>query len=159
MVGSMSVALLPTRRRGRRDRPWRRTGISRVPSPPALVWVNDSPRSTAIDLECIDAAEADRRAGLGHVPVGLVLSGALLRSEMTRRPAPAWLRHAHRIVVCEGLDEPWLDPSPLGAARLRFLSRPFGPRTFERALAWVARSGPRWEGDRPARPPAPESAA
>jgi hypothetical protein len=101
-----------------------------------------------IDLECIDAAEADRRADRGQVPIGVMLSGALLRQEMARQPVSGWLRHAHRIVVCEGSDEPWLDPSRLGAARLRFLSLPFGPRSFDRALAWLAASGRRWEPDR-----------
>jgi hypothetical protein len=121
--------------------------------------VNASSFPRAVDLEWIDVAEADRRSSEGQTPVGLMLGAALFRQEMARQPASGWLRHARRIVVCEGSDQPWFDPSPLGAARVRFLSLPFSPRSFDRALAWLGELGPRWQTSLRSQPPPRSPAA
>lgn len=138
----MAHALLGTGRRCRRRRPWLATRSSAwAPGNPielSLIWINPSALDEAIDLECISAAEADRRAAGGQLPIGLMVGDALFRRELTLASPAAWLRRTGRIVVCQSSRDAPLDVDQLGPVPVRLLMRPFGPGEFGVALAWLS---------------------
>jgi hypothetical protein len=101
-----------------------------------VVWIDD--RGEPVDLECIAVAEADRRVAMGQFPAGVMLGRALYRREIGRPAPAAWVRRAHRVVVCDTADRTWLEALGPGGPQVRFLPAPFGPRSFAYLLNWLA---------------------
>ncbi|MGZ6256077.1 MAG: hypothetical protein ACXWMB_03560, partial [Candidatus Limnocylindria bacterium] len=67
-------------------------GLSGASNDLSLVWIDDGRLGGPVDLECIVAAEADRRVACGQFPSGLMLGRALFRAEAAK-PAPSpWVR-------------------------------------------------------------------
>ena len=103
----------------------------------SLVWIDAVPRGEP-DLECIDAAEADRRVANGLFPTGVMLGRALYRVEATKDiPAP-WVRRAQRVVVCGTPNSSWLEALGSNGPQVRFLPAPIGPRSFGYLLGWLS---------------------
>ena len=110
----------------------------------SLVWIDAVPRGEP-DLECIDAAEADRRVADGLFPTGVMLGQALYRIEAARDiPAP-WIRRAQRVVACGTPNSTWLEALGPSGPQVRFLPAPIGPRSFGYLLGWLS-APPRMDG-------------
>ena len=125
----------------RAQAPWlltpSRVGFLGASNDASMVWV-EATGSDTVELECIAAAEADRRAAIGQFPTGVMLGRALYRHELSQvAPAP-WIRRADRVVVCDAPDSTWLEELGPGRPQVRFLPAPFGPRSFGYLLSWLS---------------------
>lgn len=102
-----------------------------------LVWIDATRLGEWVELEVIDAAEADNRAKRGHFPSAVMLGRALYRQEVAERKPSLWVRQAERAVVCDGPDSAWLSALGAGRPQVRFMPAPFGPRVFGYLLTWL----------------------
>ncbi|MGH8734142.1 MAG: hypothetical protein ACREVB_10705, partial [Burkholderiales bacterium] len=74
-----------------------------------MVWIADPRWGEPIDLECIVAAEADRRVARGQFPRGVMLGRGLYRQEIGRASPAPWIQRAQRVVVCDTASLSWLE--------------------------------------------------
>ena len=116
-------------------------GLQGASNDVAMVWIDDVPRGEPMDLQCIVAAEAERRAARGQFPRGVMLGRGLYRQEIGRPSLAPWIQRAQRVVVCDTADEGWVEALGPDGPKVRFLPAPFGPRSFGYLLTWLAGQG------------------